>query len=343
MAVRSRAAAEVKEAALSKERADLSLINKDVQIDKVLSTGSTLLDLAISGKRRRGGGIPRGILVELFGPSGAGKTALCAEICGNAQKNNGVVKFEDPEARLDQEYTQIYGVSLADNFDYARPDTVTEMFEHLREWEPKGEGIHVFAGDYVAALSTDLEMESGDKMGMRRAKEFSQELRKTCRIIAQNDWLVLLTNQIRQGDHGFVTPGGMGLPFYASLRIKVEPSNKPKIEKEVVVSGKKVVKVLGVNSVCTIVKSSVDEPFRTAPICITFNYGIDDIRANLQYLKDFTGDTKYDAIEKSYVSMNDAIAYIEDNSLESALKEKVTDLWYEIEEKFNMERKRKER
>src|SRR5512137_2055750 len=128
---------------------DLAIVNRPVSVERVVSTGSTLLDLAISGKRRREGGIPGGIIVELYGPSGAGKTAILAEICGSAQKRGGVVKFCDPEARLDQQYTQIYGVSVkTDFFDYHRPDTVSELFhQHLYDWEPKCDGIPVFAGD----------------------------------------------------------------------------------------------------------------------------------------------------------------------------------------------------
>ncbi len=344
-------AGEVEEASKSQRQIDLSIINRKIEVEKVpvLSTGSTLLDLAISGNRRYGGGIPGGIIMEIFGPSGFGKTAILAEICASAQSKNGVVRFCDPEARLDQEYTQIYGVNIKDHFDYKRPDTVSELFnEHIWGWEPENtRAINVLAGDSMAALSTDMEMEDADKMGMRRAKEFSEGLRKTCRLIAKNNWLIAFTNQIRQSQTGTVTPGGLGLPFYASLRIEVKPGNPRKIIKKTKIDlsgkAKEIEKVIGINSICRIEKSSIDDPHREAPIYIVFGYGIDDVRANLQYIKDISGMTVYEAIDKEFKSMDNAIRYVEENNLEEKLKEKVIDIWEKIEERFVVNRKRKSR
>lgn len=314
----------------------------------VVSTGSTLLDLAISGNRIRGGGIPAGILVEVFGPSGSGKTAIIAEICGSAQKRGGEVNFTDPEARLDQEYTQIYGVSLEkDFFNYSRPDTVTELITTMQDWKPESnEKINVFAGDSVAALSTNMEMEDGDKMGMRRAKEFSEGLRKVCRKIRKENWVVAFSNQVRQGQgNSYVTPGGMAVPFYASLRIQIGPDpTGGKIKKKTKLSsGKEVTAVTGINSICTIIKSSIDVPFRSAPISIIFNYGIDDIRQNLQYCKDMLNETKYDAVTKQFVSLESAISYVEENDLEEQLRDKTIDLWESIQKELKIDRKPKGR
>lgn len=333
------------------EDLDLKMIQKEVSVENVISTGSTLLDLAISGGRRKGGGIPPGILIEIYGPSGAGKTALISEICSSAQQKKGQIKFADPEGRLDKEYSEIYGVNITDQFfDYTRPDTVKELFTSLFSWKPKEEkAINVFAGDSMAALSTEIEMEEQDKMGMKRAKDFSEGLRKTCRLIANNNWLVVFSNQVRQSqEKGEVTPGGMGLPFYASLRIRIGLTyQKSKIIKktDVEINGKKheAEKVIGINSLCKIQKNSVDEPFREAPICIVFNYGIDDIRANLQYVKDVTKGTKYDAITKEFQSMEGAIKWIEQNNFENRLKERVIDLWETIQAALKMERKVKVR
>ena len=326
------------------EPVESPILTREVSVDKIVSTGSTLLDLAISGKRRRGGGVPGGIIVELYGPSGGGKTALAAEICASAQKKGGEVRFCDPEARLDQEYSQIYGVSLGDCFDYYRPDTVSEMFNtHLWNWKPENENvINVFVGDSVAALSTNLEMEEGDKMGMRRAKEFSEGLRKTARLISNNNWLVVFTNQVRQSQTGEVTPGGMGLPFYASLRLRVGPSYlNAKIKKTATVSGKKLEKVIGINSTCKVQKSSIDEPFRESTLSIIFNYGIDTIRTELQYHKDFTGISQYDCFTKNFSDMQSAIEHIEEHDFENQLRERTIDLWEEIEDRFLVTRKTK--
>ncbi|GAG72138.1 unnamed protein product, partial [marine sediment metagenome] len=104
---------------------------------KFISTGSTLLDLAISGGRVHGGGIPGGIMVEVFGPSGSGKTALLCEIAGMIQKQEGETSFHDPEARLNQQFARMFGFDI--DFDKVlHPDTVPELFEAIRKWKPKG-------------------------------------------------------------------------------------------------------------------------------------------------------------------------------------------------------------
>ncbi len=275
-------------------------------------------------------------------------TAIIAEVCGSAQKRGGEVNFTDPEARLDQEYTQIYGVTIEkDFFNYSRPDTVTELISSMQSWKPaNNDVINVFAGDSVAALSTNMEMEDEDKRGQRRAKEFSEGLRKVCRLIRKNNWIVIFSNQVRQGEgHSYVTPGGMAVPFYASLRIQLGPDpSGGKIKKKVKLrSGKEVTSVVGINSICTIVKSSVDIPFKTAPISIVFNYGIDDVRQNLQYCKDMLNETKYDAVSKQFVSLEAAINHIEDNNLEEELREKTIDLWEDIQKQIKIQRKVKGR
>jgi len=323
--------------------------SKKVEVKKVISTGSTLLDLAISGNRIRGGGVPGGIIIEVFGPPGSGKTAILAELCASAQFKKGDVKFLDPEGRLDQEYCRIYGMNIPKE-NYKRPDTVTEMFDLIKKWKPKADkSINVIAADSLAALSTELELgEKGDKMGMRRGKEFSEGLRKTCRLIANNNWLIACSNQLRESQYGEVTPGGKGIPFYSSLRIRIQEIDKVRISKKIVEKGEerkevKVGKVIGIESHCVIKKSTVDDPFREAPIYIVFRIGIDDIRGNLQWYKDMTGDTTYDCIDKGYSRMNDGIRYIESNELQDELRERVIDLWEEIENKFLMNRSPKKR
>ncbi len=306
----------------------------------IISTGSTLLDLAISGGRTRGGGLPGGILVEIFGESGGGKTALLVDICASAQEDGGKVRFLDPEARLDKEYAEVYGMHLNKD-DYHRPNTVIEMFSHIADWETNPKVINVIGADSLAALSTDLELEKGDKMGMRRAKEFSQELRKLCRVIADENKLIVCSNQVRQGDFGSVTPGGKGIPFYASVRIRIKQIKK--IDKAKTVRGKKITKIIGIDSECEIVKNSIDDPFRKAPIRILFGHGIDDVGANLQWLKTTLGLTKYKAIDIEYASLDQAAEYIEKNDLEEKLREEVIDLFMEIEDSFKIKRKKKKR
>lgn len=316
---------------------------KVISVKKVLSTGSTLLDQAISGNRKRGGGVPGGIIMEVFGPPGAGKTAILAELCASAQAKKGDVKFLDPEGRLDKEYCRIYGMNLSDE-DYKRPDLVSDVFKEIWKWEPESNDvINIIATDSLAALSTEMEMEDKDGYGMRRAREFSEGLRKTARIIANNNWLIACSNQIREGPKGEVTPGGKGIPFYSSLRIRIYEKQKITVEKKVGSKNRLIQKVIGIHSNCYIKKSTVDDPYREVPVYIVFGYGIDDVRGNLQWYKDMTGDTRYDCIDKSYVSMSKAIEFVEAECLQNHIKERVIDLWEEIENKFATNRKPKER
>jgi len=335
---------EVKEAVDSPVDNDLAFVTRKINVEQVLSTGSTLLDLAISGKRRRGGGLPGGIVVEIYGPSGSGKTAILAEICASAQNLGGETNFLDPEARLDREYARIYDMKL-DTKNYSRPDTVEEVFKTVSAWEPKStKAINVIATDSLAALSTELEMgPKGDKMGMKRAKEFSTGFRKTARQLAKANWLMACTNQVRQGDYGETTPGGLAIAFYASLRIRVKQTDD--VVREVTLEGgKKVKKVLGIESTCFIKKSSVDDPYREVPVYIIFGYGIDDIRGNLQYAKDMTNATVYTCPDgKTYQALNAAIGHVEKEELQEQLKENTIVLWEAIESRFNSNRPSKRR
>jgi len=317
--------------------------SKKIEVKKVISTGSTLLDLAISGNRIRGGGVPGGIIMEVFGPPGAGKTAILAELCASAQYKRGEVSFLDPEGRLDKEYCKIYGMLLPEK-NYKRPTLVSKVFEEIEKWKPESnKEINVIAVDSLAALSTEMEMEGSDAYGMARGKEFSQGLRKICVLIANNNWLIACSNQIRSGPDGEFTPGGKGIPFYSTVRIRVRERQKITVTKKIGDKDKEVKKVIGIHSICYIKKSTVDDPYREAPIYIVFGIGIDDIRGNLQYLKDMTGETTYDCVDKNYARMNDGIRYIESNELQDELRERVIDLWEEIENKFLMNRSPKKR
>jgi len=327
------------------------LTNLVISWKETLSTGSTLLDLAISSGRKYGGGIPGGIFVEIYGRSGSGKTSILSELCGSSQATGGDIMFMDPEARLDEEYAKTYGVVIPEKA-YKKPDTVTEMFDYFNNWKPKSETtINVFAADSLAALSTKLELEKGDAMGMRRAKEFSTEFRKNCRKINDNGWLMACSNQVRQGTYGDITPGGKAAEFYSSLRISVNQVRKLFKEKKMSyenengkkIQGKEIKRAYGIESKCIITKSSIDKPYREVPIYIVFDYGIDNIRGNLQWMKDTLGLSKYNAVNKEYARMDLAIDWIEKNNLEKELEKITIDLWMKVEEMFKHSRKQKNR
>lgn len=318
-------------------------------IKVMVSTGSTLLDLSISGGRVQGGGLPGGILVEIFGPSSTGKTVFLSEIAGAIQRQDGEVMFHDPEARLDKQFARMFDLDTA-AMEYSTPDTVTEVFKAVRKWQPKDiKKINGVMADSLAALSTDLEMgkEEGDKMGMRRAKELSEECRKTTRILAKQNYLMVVSNQLRVNASGmgekYKTPGGEAVGFYASVRLQIKkPLKDAKITKKVMVKGKEVIRVVGINVDVHVYKNSVWSPYRTAPVTILFDYGIDDVRQNLQFLKKYTGATSYVlGGKKLAVAMDKAIERIERNGYEDRLRKEVIKLWMEIDAKFASNRKRK--
>jgi len=332
---------------------DLELIRRPISVDRVLTTGCTQLDLAICGGRKHGGGIPTGIMAEIFGPTGTGKTLLAVEIAITSQELGGNVRFCDPEGRLDRSYSEQVGLNIQEQFEYHRPDTVSEMFNNLFwPWKPPDpKKINVFGADSLAALSTKMEMEDEDKRGQRRAKEFSEGLRKTCRKIANEDVLMVCTNQIRQGDMGYVTPGGMGIPFYASLRIKLKYGKPMQIIKKKKLNlsddpeadPKEVQKVLGVKTDFEIVKNSIHDPFEKGFFYIIFGYGVDDIRTNLQYMKEKKGESTYDGIKRRFQSLDEASLFIENEGLEVELRDRAVDMWYRIQREFLVKRKPKVR
>jgi protein RecA len=334
----------------TQEEAPLHTTGYDGSDTTVISTGSTLLDLAISGGRFREGGIPAGILVEIFGPSGTGKTVLLCQIAGNIQRRNGRVMFHDPEARLNKQFAKMFGLDFPE-IEYTVPDTVTEVFKGVRAWIPPedaadGSPLYGVFADSLAALSTNLEMdnEAGDKMGMRRAKEFSEELRKTCRIITARNILMVCSNQVRQnldaGPYGqrYISPGGEAIGFYSSLRLRCISARKLKRKKSI--RGKEHERTIGVQVTVEVYKSSVWKPFRTAELFIIYDYGIDDIRANLTFLKTSMRTTTYKFGEHDLGrSIDSAITAVEEQGLEHELKEHVITLWSEIEENFSSGRK----
>jgi len=255
--------------------------------------------------------------------------------------------FKDPEARLNKQFAKMFGMDI-DTIDYSSPNTVPEVFEPIRKWKPpKGERkIHGIFADSLAALSTNMEMEDGDKYGMRRAKEFSEECRKTCRILSKENYLMVCSNQVRvnvnAGLYGqkYITPGGEAVGFYASLRLRCH--NPQKIKKKKTIAGKEISRVTGVETEVEVYKSSIWKPYHTAMITIDYEYGIDDIRQNLKFIKDYTGTYSFhDSIPGN--TLDAAIAVVEKEKLERRLRRAVIQLWEDIEKKFDQDRAPKRR
>lgn len=315
----------------------------------MISTGSTLLDLAISGGRKRGGGIPGGIMVVAYGPSGSGKTVLACEVAGAIQRQGGELKYRDSEARLDAEFAAIFDLDT-EEVDRTQPNTVPEAFLDLHKWDVNSGAINGYIIDSLAALSTSMEMDKdeGDKMGMRRAKEFSEHLRKGARKIKEKNLILFCTNQIRENaDAGpyarkDVNPGGKAIEFYSSLILRF--SKFKKIKDKIKFKGQEIERIVGIEGVIEVDKSSIWKPFRSAPITIYFDYGIDDIRENLNFVKKYTKSSVF-TVNGNNISnkREEAIRIVEEEGLEDELKNEVIDLWETIESKFDSERKKKKR
>lgn len=319
----------------------------DGNTETMISTGSTLLDLAISGGRVRGGGIPSGIMVEIFGPNSSGKTVLLCEIAGDIQRKNGEIMFHDPEARLNKQFAQIFDLDT-NKMEYSTPDTIPEVFKQIRNWKPDISHINGVVTDSLAALSTDMEMEreEGDKMGGRRPKEFSEQIRKTCRKLPKNNLLLVCSNQIRDTMNTFgpkyKSPGGYAIGFYSSLRLRTEKIEEVKPNKTY--KGKDISEVTGIVVKVFVFKSSIWKPGRSAEITIDFDIGIDNIRENLKFIKKFSGEAVYtlggNKLDNSLIK---SIKIIEEGNHEDTLQNEVIELWEEIEKRHTSKRKKKKR
>lgn len=229
-----------------------------------VSTGILSLDLALGV-----GGIPKGRIIEIFGPEAAGKTTVCLSIAAETQKAGGIVAFIDAEHALDPAWAKILGVKL-DDLLISQPDTGEQALE-ITETLIRSGGVDLVIIDSVAALvpKSEIEGEMGDAQMGLQARLMSQALRKLTGIVSKSRTTVIFTNQLRQKIGVFfgnpeTTPGGLALKFYTSIRMDVR-----KIE-----TLKKNNQVYGSRIRVKIVKNKVAPPFREAEVVVT-GAGID--------------------------------------------------------------------
>lgn len=256
-----------------------------------VSTGSTLLDLAISNRPE--GGLPVGRIVEFTGLEASGKSLIMAHLLANTQKKGGLAVYIDTENALSEEFLRAIGVDVS-NMLYVPLETVEDIFEAIESIiesirKSSKDRLVTIVVDSVAGATTKIEQDADyDKDGWATSKAIvmSKAMRKITGMIGKQRVLLAFTNQLREklgvmfGDK-YTTSGGKALGFHSTVRVRLNSVGKIKAKE-----GSKEI-IVGVQTEATIIKNRVGPPFKKAQFEIFFDSGIDDLNSWLNVLKDY--------------------------------------------------------
>ncbi|HDQ22979.1 MAG TPA: recombinase RecA [Candidatus Uhrbacteria bacterium] len=270
---------------------------KAMQVEAI-TTGCLSLDIALGV-----GGVPRGRIIEIFGPEASGKTTLAQHVVAEVQKQGGTAAFVDAEHALDPEYAKKIGVNIDELF-ISQPDTGEQALD-IVETLVRSNGVDVIVVDSVAALTpkAEIEGEMGDQHMALQARLMSQALRKLAGIISKSHTILIFINQTRHKIGVFfgnpeTTTGGNALKFYSSVRIEVRRAAQIK-------QGDK---FIGNRVKAKIVKNKVAAPFRSCEFDIMYNEGIS-----------ITGDVLDTGVEFSVIKKS-GNTYLYDDAKEGEIK-----------------------
>ena len=262
--------------------------NTPTDITDFISTGSTMLDLAISNKPN--GGIAVGRITEINGLESSGKSLVGAHILAETQKKGGVAVYIDTETAVSQDFLQVIGIDIKEML-YLHLETVEDIFEAIEEIvtkvrESDKNRLVTILVDSLAASTTKVELDADfDKDGWATAKAIiiSKAMRKITQMIGRQRIALVFTNQLRQklgvmfGDP-WTTSGGKALPFHASTRIRLKNKGQIKDNKK---------NTIGMTILAKVVKNRLGPPLRTSEFPLYFESGIDDVGSWLTVMKEY--------------------------------------------------------